>query len=322
MCNFTIYNFSSYSELINHAKSQNRRKSKETYYESHHIVPRFLGGTNDKGNLVLLTISEHCEAHYLFAMEHQDSQKIYQGNITAALLIAYPRKVSQNKIEHIQKFLSDESFRNMLEEIKIKSRLNRVGNNKGKHFYFQHCWVQFRNQKPESRMVSNLKKFLKRGYKHIDKCPICNQPNSEKNVCCCQEHFELFEEQRLKAIQDDLTEKKKQSWANTDRRERTKESISKAYARRRELREKGELEKKMWVHNPITKDRTQIPISKLEEYKNKGYIEGTFVNCEKRIWVINKQKESCCQIYMEDLDKYKNMGYEKGRIRTWKDKEK
>lgn len=322
MCNFATYNFSSYLELISYAKSQNRRKSKETYYESHHIVPRFLGGTNNKDNLVLLTISEHCEAHYLFAMEHQDNQKVYQGNITAALLIAYPRKVSQNKIEHIQKFLSDESFRKMLEEIKIKSRLNRVGNNKGKKFYFQHCWIQFRNQKPESRKVSNLQKFLDRGYKHIDKCPICNQPNTERNVCCCEEHLRLFEEQRLKAIQEDLTEKHRQSWANTDIKERTRKSISEAYKKRRELIEKGVIERKMWVHNPITRDKTQIHISKFGEYKSKGYIEGTFVNREKRIWVINKQKESCCQICMEDLDKYKNMGYEKGRIRTWKDREK
>lgn len=53
-----------YDKLINYAKSQNR--SREIgYFEKHHILPRCMGGTNAKSNLVLLTPREHFIAHIL-----------------------------------------------------------------------------------------------------------------------------------------------------------------------------------------------------------------------------------------------------------------
>lgn len=53
-----------YDKLISYAKRQKRVKGKE-YYEIHHIIPRSLGGSNNKDNLVLLTPEEHFKAHYL-----------------------------------------------------------------------------------------------------------------------------------------------------------------------------------------------------------------------------------------------------------------
>ena len=54
-----------YYNIINKAKSENRIKSKETYYESHHIIPKSLGGNNSKENIVLLTAREHYICHCL-----------------------------------------------------------------------------------------------------------------------------------------------------------------------------------------------------------------------------------------------------------------
>ena len=54
-----------YYNIINKAKSENRVKSKETYYESHHIIPKSLGGNNSKENIVLLTAREHYICHCL-----------------------------------------------------------------------------------------------------------------------------------------------------------------------------------------------------------------------------------------------------------------
>lgn len=53
-----------YNSLIEKAQSKNRSK-KNGYYESHHILPRSMGGTNQKINLVLLTAREHYIAHLL-----------------------------------------------------------------------------------------------------------------------------------------------------------------------------------------------------------------------------------------------------------------
>ena len=52
-----------YYELINKAKSENRNKD-DGIFELHHILPRSLGGSDEKENLVLLTPEEHYQAHY------------------------------------------------------------------------------------------------------------------------------------------------------------------------------------------------------------------------------------------------------------------
>lgn len=52
-----------YNKLISGKAA--RRKGKDVYYESHHIMPKSLGGGNEKSNLVLLTSREHFVAHRL-----------------------------------------------------------------------------------------------------------------------------------------------------------------------------------------------------------------------------------------------------------------
>lgn len=65
-----------YNELILAAKDAQRVKSKKYEYDSHHILPKSLGGTNDRTNLVLLTPREHYIAHKLLVkMYTGESQK-------------------------------------------------------------------------------------------------------------------------------------------------------------------------------------------------------------------------------------------------------
>ena len=43
-----------YEKIIDNAENQNRVKVKEgQLFEKHHIIPKSVGGSNDKGNLVL-----------------------------------------------------------------------------------------------------------------------------------------------------------------------------------------------------------------------------------------------------------------------------
>lgn len=64
-----------YDKLI--TKAQNRLETKG-YTERHHVVPRCLGGSDDKTNMVTLTAREHCLAHLLLA-------KIHGGGLWAAV---------------------------------------------------------------------------------------------------------------------------------------------------------------------------------------------------------------------------------------------
>ena len=54
--------YDKYFEIINQAKIEHRIKG-GVYYETHHIIPKSFGGTNDSKNLVLLTGSEHYLCH-------------------------------------------------------------------------------------------------------------------------------------------------------------------------------------------------------------------------------------------------------------------
>lgn len=52
-----------YYKIINKARQQNRVK--KSGFQSHHIVPRCIGGTDDPDNLILLTYKEHRVCHCL-----------------------------------------------------------------------------------------------------------------------------------------------------------------------------------------------------------------------------------------------------------------
>lgn len=54
-----------YYTFITTRKALKRIKTKEHYFEKHHIKPRSLGGDNSEDNLVLLTPKEHYFAHLL-----------------------------------------------------------------------------------------------------------------------------------------------------------------------------------------------------------------------------------------------------------------
>lgn len=62
-----------YNTLIENARD--RILPSDTYKESHHIIPRSLGGSDDRNNLVDLTAREHYIAHLLLAKMHGGEQK-------------------------------------------------------------------------------------------------------------------------------------------------------------------------------------------------------------------------------------------------------
>ena len=67
----------SYQDYINLILSSRENiRQKEYYQEKHHIVPKCLGGTNDKNNLVWLFGEEHYWAHMLLAKENPHEKKL------------------------------------------------------------------------------------------------------------------------------------------------------------------------------------------------------------------------------------------------------
>lgn len=72
-----MFNTSKYTQwyyhIINHATGQ-QRTDPGSYYERHHIIPKSMGGTNAKNNLVTLTAREHYVCHLLLPKMCIDSK--------------------------------------------------------------------------------------------------------------------------------------------------------------------------------------------------------------------------------------------------------
>jgi hypothetical protein len=74
-----------YDALVVSAKARGLNKSKvEGYFETHHIIPRCMGGSGELANLVMLTAREHYMAHMLLWKMHPT----VAGVRTAAMMMS------------------------------------------------------------------------------------------------------------------------------------------------------------------------------------------------------------------------------------------
>ena len=79
-----------YNSIICKAKERNWNKNiSETYGETHHIIPRSLGGSNDESNLVFLTAKEHFICHILL-------KNMFEGKQRNKMVVALFLMSSQN----------------------------------------------------------------------------------------------------------------------------------------------------------------------------------------------------------------------------------
>lgn len=84
-----------YNKIIAKAKSENRSKADDAYYEVHHIIPTCLGGTGERHlcknnrshpNLVLLTAREHFFCHLLLCRIYEtkgNDRRVYYKMLAA-----------------------------------------------------------------------------------------------------------------------------------------------------------------------------------------------------------------------------------------------
>jgi hypothetical protein len=70
-----------YNQLVESRLKLNRKFTNGCGFEKHHIIPKSLGGTDVKTNLVVFTPREHCLAHMLLS-------KMYSGVAKAKMIMA------------------------------------------------------------------------------------------------------------------------------------------------------------------------------------------------------------------------------------------
>ena len=79
-------NIQPYLDFINECKLKNDNNDLINYHE-HHILPKFMGGTNNKSNLIKLSYSDHFNAHIILANCFDKNSYQYRGNMYSAKLI-------------------------------------------------------------------------------------------------------------------------------------------------------------------------------------------------------------------------------------------
>lgn len=135
-----------HNRIIERAKKENRRKGHGIYYETHHIIPKCMGGNNKKTNLILLTGKEHWLIHLLLIEIYPENIKlkiamnkmIMKSNNQERSVI-----ISGKQFERLRKMISDahsklltgRKMKPFTDEHKLnlsKSMKGRVSPNKGK----------------------------------------------------------------------------------------------------------------------------------------------------------------------------------------------
>lgn len=122
-----------YKEIIDNARSENRVKSGDVYYEKHHVVPDFLfknrkrkgpkghldGNPNSKENIVLLTFAEHLMCHYYLYEIYKDTR--YEYSAGSALQFFFTKAISS----HARQITLSEVDREFLTQME---HLRKIGN--------------------------------------------------------------------------------------------------------------------------------------------------------------------------------------------------
>lgn len=104
-----------YNKLIETRKD--RILDENEYYEKHHIVPKSLGGSNDKENLVYLTAREHFVAHQLlYKMSSNTNERIKMVNAWNRMRFgnkSQNKKITSRQFELVRKTFAKEWSKKM-----------------------------------------------------------------------------------------------------------------------------------------------------------------------------------------------------------------
>lgn len=153
-----------YDRLINRAIN----RVLDAYTETHHIVPRCLGGTDSINNLVELTPEEHYTAHLLLVRMYPDNRKLVHSAVMMTVSSKNLRR-SKNKMYGWLRRKHSESI-----------SVSQAGN---KNSQYGKCWVF----DPGSNISKSIKREELDNYTSLG---WITGRNLKKKVCeCCGKEF-------------------------------------------------------------------------------------------------------------------------------------
>ena len=142
-----------YDEII-----ENRKQNiPECYSEKHHIVPKSLGGTNKKDNIVKLTAREHFICHLLLT-------KIYKEGTYewAKMISAFCRMLQSNPTKGLRRYCPSKWYAYLRENMSIAMSINQGGEKNSQ--YGKHWIINPETGEKKSLHESEIQSYLDNGW--------------------------------------------------------------------------------------------------------------------------------------------------------------
>lgn len=124
-----------YEKFIEKYKNQ---KIKEEYYEIHHIIPKYMNGSNNIDNLIKLTYRQHILAHLLLWRKYNNNEDLCAYKLMKGLNSNRKSEISKmigenhKKSGHIYELGKRNKETNWINNIKTKESLSKGGKIAGK----------------------------------------------------------------------------------------------------------------------------------------------------------------------------------------------
>lgn len=298
------------------------------YCETHHIVPKCIGGTNEKENLVNLTAREHFIAHKLLLKIYEKSN---DKNAYIRMGMALGRLITGNK-EFINNISISSKEYERIKEIWVESTKAwmTIPENKEKMKYERTEEIRkilsmkqkLRFQNMTDKEKEKNRELLKNGHKNMSKE---NKDKMRKNQSLAQKKkFQNFSEEDWNKFKSQISYRE---------RSRSKEERKRIDAKKRETLIKHNMIEKMrkftqnlrWVKNPITHESKYIQKEEFDNYISNGWLPGFYKGKHKHprnvtvFWICNDEtKESKWWKKTEPIPD----GWRKGRYIEIKNKRK
>lgn len=117
-----------YQKIYNNLCQNNRELTKEENYEFHHIIPKCLGGNDNKENLVKLSYKEHYIAHLLLLKLAKNNNELYKMSHALVMLC---KSNCGNRITCSRKFEKARKYASSSTSLYMKEIIGPNGESRG-----------------------------------------------------------------------------------------------------------------------------------------------------------------------------------------------
>lgn len=146
-----------YQKIYNKIVEYRQNHIFDGYTETHHIMPKSLGGTDDNNNIVNLSAREHFICHWLLLRIYKEDSVEWRKMLKAFLMMALCSSSNQ------QRYITSRQFEKL--RIKFAEMMSQEQEGEGNSQY-NTCWIYSDKERKSIRVLKNsVDTYLVSGWK-------------------------------------------------------------------------------------------------------------------------------------------------------------